>query len=67
MEDMVHNSLFVTGTGTSVGKTYVCARLLEFLKIKGIQAGYQKWVATGVVADLPEDLVLCPHYQPTNQ
>jgi len=59
MEEIVHNTLFVTGTGTSVGKTYVCARLLEFLKTKGIRAGYQKWVATGVAADLPEDLALC--------
>jgi dethiobiotin synthetase len=59
MKEMVNNTLFVTGTGTSVGKTYVCARLLEFLHIKGVQAGYQKWVATGVAADMPEDLVLC--------
>ena len=56
---MVNNSLFVAGTDTSVGKTYVCARLLEFLKIKGIQAGYQKWVATGGAAGVPEDLALC--------
>ena len=42
------NTLFVTGTDTSVGKTYVCARLLEFLDSKGLRAGYQKWVATGV-------------------
>ena len=53
------NTLFVTGTDTSVGKTYVCARLLEFLKNKGIQAGYQKWVATGTDAGLPEDLAIC--------
>jgi dethiobiotin synthetase len=26
---------------------------------KGMQAGYQKWVATGVDGDLPEDLALC--------
>jgi len=59
METMINNALFVTGTGTSVGKTYFCARFLNFLKIKGIQAGYQKWVATGVDAGLPEDLVVC--------
>jgi len=59
MNKIVNNALFVTGTDTSVGKTYVCARLLEFLKIKGIQAGYQKWVATGVAAGMPEDLALC--------
>ena len=59
MKKMPNNTLFVTGTDTSVGKTYVCARLLEFLKIKGIQAGYQKWIATGADAGLPEDLALC--------
>ena len=59
MEKMVNNAFFVTGTGTSVGKTYFCARLLKFLKIKGVKAGYQKWVATGVGIDLPEDLAHC--------
>ena len=50
------NTLFVTGTDTSVGKTYVCARLLEFLNSKGLRAGYQKWVATGVDEGMPEDM-----------
>jgi dethiobiotin synthetase len=59
MQDSANKTIFVTGTDTSVGKTYLCARLLEFLQKKGIRAGYQKWVATGVTADLPEDLVLC--------
>ena len=56
---MANNTLFVTGTDTSVGKTYFCARLLEFLKMKGIQAGYQKWIATGTNSGLPEDLAVC--------
>ena len=59
MTSLPTNTLFVTGTDTSAGKTYVCARVLEFLKLRGIQAGYQKWVATGVDAGLPEDLELC--------
>ena len=59
MSSLPTNTLFVTGTDTSVGKTYVCARLLEFLKTNGLQAGYQKWVATGVDSGLPEDLELC--------
>ena len=59
MSSLPTNTVFVTGTGTSVGKTYVCARFLEFLKIKGIQAGYQKWVASGTDAGLPEDVNLC--------
>lgn len=56
---MINNTLFITGTDTSVGKTFVCARLLEFLRGKGIQAGYQKWVATGVEGEIPDDLALC--------
>ena len=59
MNKTVTNTLFITGTDTSVGKTFVSARLLEFLKTKGIQAGYQKWVATGVDGGMPEDLALC--------
>jgi dethiobiotin synthetase len=59
MNKMINNSLFITGTDTSVGKTFVGARFLEFLKTKGIQAGYQKWIATGVEAEVPEDLALC--------
>ena len=56
---MPNNTLFVTGTDTSVGKTFVCARLLEFLKNRNIHAGYQKWIATGTDAGLPEDVRLC--------
>jgi dethiobiotin synthetase len=59
MKKMPHNTLFVTGTDTSVGKTYVCARILEFLKSKNIQGGYQKWIATGADAGVPEDVNLC--------
>lgn len=56
---MVANTLFITGTDTSVGKTFVCARLLEFLQGRGIHTGYQKWVATGVESEIPEDLSYC--------
>ncbi|MBW2466886.1 MAG: dethiobiotin synthase, partial [Deltaproteobacteria bacterium] len=59
MKNLPSNTLFVTGTGTSVGKTYFCARLLEYLTSKGIPAGYQKWIATGADKGLPEDLDLC--------
>jgi len=59
MKKMPNNTLFVTGTDTSVGKTYVCARLLEFLKNRNINGGYQKWIATGTEKRLPEDVNLC--------
>jgi dethiobiotin synthetase len=59
MTSLPENTLFVTGTDTSVGKTYVCARLLEFFMARGIRAGYQKWVATGVGGGVVEDLEVC--------
>jgi len=51
-------SIFVTGTDTSVGKTFICAHLLKYLREKGIAAGYQKWVSTGD-AGIPADLAYC--------
>jgi len=47
--------LFITATDTGVGKTLISGLLLGYLREQGIQAGYQKWAATGVedsVADL---------------
>lgn len=40
-------SIFVGGTDTSVGKTFICGLLLAYLRKQGIKAGYQKWVSTG--------------------
>lgn len=51
-------AIFVAGTGTNVGKTHVCGLLLDFLRTKGLAAGYQKWVATGPEFP-PADLVAC--------
>lgn len=52
-----HKAIYVTGTDTNVGKTFICALLLNFLRDKGIDAGYQKWVSTG--GEEPEDLLFC--------
>jgi len=52
------NSLFVTGTDTSVGKSHVCGRLLDYCLRKRLGAVYQKWVATGSGL-VPEDLSSC--------
>ncbi len=49
-------AIFVAATDTGVGKTMVSALLLDFLRRKGVKAGYQKWVATGCEGPLPEDL-----------
>lgn len=60
--------LFVTGTDTGVGKTYICGLLLNFFLQHGLLAGYQKWVSTG--GHHPEDLdsviTLCEN-KPTPQ
>lgn len=50
-------AIFITATGTGVGKTLVSSLLLGFLRNQGIAAGYQKWVSTG--GELPEDLLFC--------
>ena len=52
------SAIFVTGTGTNVGKTHVCGLLLDFLRKNGSNAGYQKWVATGPESP-PADLAAC--------
>ena len=52
------SGIFVTGTGTNVGKTHLCGLLLGFLHHRGIDVGYQKWVATGPESP-PADLEAC--------
>lgn len=55
---MAMNAIFVAGTDTGIGKTFICAQLLAYLKNRDIKAGYQKWVSTGD-AGLPADLQYC--------
>lgn len=40
-------SIFITGTDTDVGKTFVTAHLIKALRDKGIQAGYYKAALSG--------------------
>lgn len=47
--------VFVTGTGTGVGKTVVCGLLAGFLRARGVRVTTQKWVETGVT-DGPSDI-----------
>jgi dethiobiotin synthetase len=54
---MASNAVFITATGTGVGKTLVSSLLIGFLREQGIKAGYQKWVSTG--GEMPEDLLYC--------
>ena len=47
--------IFVTGTGTGVGKTVVCGLLAGFLRARGMRVTTQKWVETGGT-DGPSDI-----------
>jgi dethiobiotin synthetase len=47
--------VFVTGTGTGIGKTVVCGLLAGFLRAMGMRVTTQKWVETGVT-DGPSDI-----------
>lgn len=49
--------IFVTGTGTGVGKTVVCGLLGGFLQAQGMRVATQKWVETGA-GDGPSDIAV---------
>ena len=49
-------ALFVTGTDTGVGKTFVSCALAAALRARGLRVGVMKPVETGVVRE-PEDAV----------
>ena len=53
---LIDKCIFVTGTGTDVGKTYVTALIVKKLRETGIAAGYYKFAASGEEIDnLPAD------------
>lgn len=43
----MEKGIFITGTGTDVGKTYVTALLVKTLRSRGIAAGYYKAALSG--------------------
>ena len=47
--------LFITGTDTGVGKTFVSCALARGLRAAGIDVGIMKPIETGVPAEGPED------------
>ena len=57
MEQAKGKSLFVAGTDTDIGKTFICTLLLRYLREQQVEAGYQKWVSTGGAE--PQDLLTC--------
>jgi len=58
VDNFPFKGLFVTGTDTEVGKTFVCALLLKLLTDSGVNATYFKPIATGCSEGIssPEDV-----------
>ena len=59
--------LFITATGTNVGKTYASCKILEHLGRQGIKIGAVKPIETGVStvpADADKLLKICQKYNP---
>jgi dethiobiotin synthetase len=54
--------VFITGTDTGVGKTFVAALLVRALKERGLRPGYVKSMATGVEGNLCEDVDFAKRY-----
>lgn len=53
----MHRGLFLTGTGTDVGKTYVAGLILKKLKDAGVSAGYYKAAMSGNLRDESSRLI----------
>ena len=51
MKDIIRDKrgIFVTATGTDIGKTYVSALLVEYFRNQGLNVGYYKPVLSGAV------------------
>ncbi len=50
----MNNTIFITATGTGVGKTYTLNRLIEYFSEQGIKTGVFKPIESGV-SDIPAD------------
>ena len=50
-------NLFVTGTGTEIGKTYVAALMVKKLRALGYSSGYYKAAMSGNVRDAAGELI----------
>ena len=54
--------VFITGTDTGVGKTFVSALLVRALRDRGLRPGYVKSMATGVEGNICEDVDFVKRY-----
>lgn len=60
-------SLFITATGTNVGKTHTTVKLIEALASKGYKVGAYKPIETGVVTTAPDATILLEACQKVNE
>ena len=60
-------SLFITATGTNVGKTHTTLQLIEVLASKGLKVGVYKPIETGVTHTAPDATILLKACQKVNE
>ena len=60
-------SLFITATGTNVGKTHTTLKLIEILSTQGYKVGVFKPIETGVVHSAPDASSLLKACQKVNE
>jgi len=60
-------SLFITATGTNVGKTHTTLKLIEALASKGLTVGVFKPIETGVTNTAPDATILLQACQKVNK
>jgi len=60
-------SIFITATGTNVGKTYTTIKLIEALAAKGLKVGVYKPIETGVISTAPDATILLQACQKVNE
>ena len=61
------HTLFITATGTNVGKTHTTIQLIEAFASKGLSVGVYKPIETGVTDTLPDASVLLKACQKVNK
>lgn len=60
-------SLFITATGTNVGKTHTTLKLIEAFTSRGLKVGVFKPIETGVTSTLPDASLLLKVCQKVNR
>ena len=61
------STLFITATGTNVGKTHTTLKLIEHLAAQGHRVGVYKPIETGVTQTAPDASLLLEACQKVNE